>query len=107
MPLPPLTTTSSHHHHRYYHHHHYHPQHHPHPLSPHLATTTGKLKLIQGAGSQTVALQWESTPSLAGAHWTTLHGVAVNGFTHGEELLVMVTSENAQPTIAIGRWVGE
>ena len=50
-----------------------------------------------------MALQWESTPGLAGSNWTLLNNAAVSGFTHGEELLVMITSENAQPTIAIGK----
>jgi hypothetical protein len=64
---------------------------------------TGNLKLILGAGSHSVALQWESTPGLAGSNWTLLNNAAVSGFNHGEELLVMITSENAQPTIAIGK----
>ena len=67
---------------------------------------TGNLKLILGAGSHSVALQWESTPGLAGSNWTLLNNAAVNGFTHGEELLVMITSENAQPTIAIAPSTG-
>ena len=64
------------------------------------------MKLILGAGSHSVALQWESTPGLAGANWTLLNNAAVNGFNHGEELLVMITSENAQPTITIAPSTG-
>ena len=57
---------------------------------------SGELGLILGTGSHTIVLQWEAN-SLT--DWTLLNSVD-NGFTNSESLLVLVTSENAFPTIS-------
>ncbi|CAM9092051.1 unnamed protein product, partial [Ectocarpus fasciculatus] len=58
----------------------------------------GNLVLILPAGTHTISLQWKADGAPGKSQWVTLNRIS-NGFQQGDNLMVIISSENAQPTI--------
>ena len=65
------------------------------PISDIVDDAFGNLVLSLPAGTHTVSLQWKADGQ---SQWVTLNRIS-NGFQQGENLMVIVSSENANPTI--------